>query len=164
MKSGTPLVNDVKRLAQLREIRQEAARRDCDAKRALRDAAVAVLTASRDRLDTLRRQRKELTGWAFGEGANSKAWLHSFAVSRGEALDAACERAHYDVLDEELAFDRAVRAFSEAHQLWLTAQARTQAVDNLLSRTVASLGRDAEARAERDTDSAGRTLSAEVGS
>ena len=147
-------MGELKQLLRLREIRQEAARVEREARRTARDAAMAVLHEHQARLESLRLQRGALVNWAGGDGAMSMARLHTFASARKGLLDESCERAEYASIDDAQAVAEAERALAQAHERWVRACASRQSVERLQARTRASLAREAELRAEREAEPA----------
>ncbi|HET9642761.1 MAG TPA: hypothetical protein VFP68_05285 [Burkholderiaceae bacterium] len=147
---------ELRQLLRLRELRQEGARADREARRAERDHVAALLQEHQAQLEELNLKRRALADWVAGEGASSMTQLQAFANARHAFLAEACERAEYAVLDDQEALANAEQQLAQAHERWIRACSQTQSVERLLARTRADMARRSELRAEREIEPAVR--------
>ncbi len=145
-------IAELTQLLRLRRLREEAARIECEAKRAARDSAQAAVAETEREVERLRLEREALADAVAGAMAASMPRLGPFAISRREALDDLLERAEYALIDDEEALSEAQEALDEAQAAWLQARARCEAVEQLDRRTRLGFAQAAEQRLEREVD------------
>lgn len=143
-------LKDLRQLLRLRQLREESARQAREACQ----REVARLLDLRDeherRWHALCEQRRQLGAWVDRIGASSMAQLNHYKSARREDLDELCERAEYDVIDDDERIAEARDKLAEANQAWVRGCAQRQAVEELLSRQQRQLRIQAELKQERE--------------
>jgi hypothetical protein len=142
---------DSQQLLRLRLLREAAALREVGLARARHAKAWQQVQDRQEHIALVQRELKALGAWVQGENLLCAARLAPYAQACEAKLEDELERARYDLIDEQKVLDDAATALSEARSLWLRAQGRQQAVQQLTHDTQRALRVQHEQRLERET-------------
>lgn len=151
-------IAELRQLLRLRELREDAARREHEQCRSKRDDALRAVRERELLLQQQRTERDDLATYTAGDGASAMPRLSGYASARRDLLDDRIERNEYALIDDEEALTDAERALQHARDEWARARARTQAVETLRDDTTRRAARAGEQRAERELDAAGTRM------
>lgn len=143
-------LRELGRLLQLRERREDQARRRVAAALGERDAVLATLREREAEIESLRGRRSALARQVVGPAAPTLARWMPFAHAERERLDDLLERAEYALIDDEDDLERAQAQLDAARQDWQRALARVEALRGLCEQARRQRMRAAEGRAERE--------------
>lgn len=132
MRAASQILKEQGELLRLRQLREDAARQAREACQ----RELASLLAQRDeheqRWHALCEQRRQLGVWMDQGGALAMAQLNPYKSARREHFDEQCERAEYDVIEDDELIAQARDRLAEANQAWVRCAAQRQAVEEML--------------------------------
>jgi hypothetical protein len=141
---------DSRQLLRLRLLREAAALREVGVARERHAKAWQQVQDRQEHIALVQRELKDLAAWVRGANLVCAARLAPYAQACEAKLADELERARYDLIDEQQALDEATNALSQARALWLRAQSRQQAVQQLTHDTQRALLLQQEQRLERE--------------
>jgi hypothetical protein len=141
---------DSRQLLRLRQLREAAALREVAAAREGHAKALQQVQDREEHIALVRRELAELAAWTQGDSLPRAARLAPYAQACQAKLDDELERARFDLIDEQQALARASAALAEARAVWLRAQSRQQAVQQLALDTQRAWQQQSEHRTEQD--------------
>jgi hypothetical protein len=137
-------------LLRLRQLREDAAVQQRDAIQRELDRLLALRAEHEQRWHALCDQRRCMGQWAEHVGASGIIHLNPYASARRADLDELCERAEYDVIDDDDLIAKARARLTDANQAWVRACAQRQAIEEMLQVRRRRARIEADLKQERD--------------
>lgn len=144
------VIKEQRQLLHLRSLREDSARQARDAVQRELEQLLQQRAEHEQRWHELCAQRQALGRWVQETGASAMPLLNPYRSARREDLDDLCERAEYDVIDDDDMIAEARARLAEAHQAWVRACAQRQAVQEMLQGTRGRARVEAELKQERE--------------
>ncbi len=144
------VIKEQQQLLHLRSLREDRARQAREAVQHELDHLLQQRTEHEQRWHALCAQRHALGLWVQDAGASAMPLLNPYRSARREDLDELCERAEYDVIDDDEMIAEARTRLAQAQQAWVHACAQRQAVQEMLQGTRGRARVEAELKQERE--------------
>jgi len=143
---------ELSQLLRLRELRVQAAERECEQRRRALHEAEAALQQRQQRIADWQQRRASLSRQVVGAAAPQLARFAPHAAAQRAWLEDQLERDEYGLIDDEE--ERGVRqqALDDAMREWQRQRAREDGMRDLLQQARGQLQRLEELRAELDAE------------
>jgi hypothetical protein len=132
MSGPAPAGKDMRELLLLRQLRAEAAFRECQARARAVDAAKTQVITREHRIVGWRADISALSVFLAGEGLATRARTQPYSGAVREKLDDQLERDEYGLIDDQQELDEALEQMQQANAAWTKAMAKEEAVKEVI--------------------------------